>query len=349
MNPILFALYFAAAVQLPALAQSQAAAQSQALAQSQAAAQSQALAQSQTFPSADFTNGIVSARVYLPDTATGYYRSTRFDWSGVMPRLEYAGHSYFGQWFPKYDPLINDAIQGPVESFDPLGYDQAAPGASFIKIGIGALIRPDAKPYSAFKYYHILDVGKWEVKKSRAAIEFRHRLNHKNYGYVYTKKMTLTRGRPELVITHTLKNTGHDPIVTDVFDHNFFMLDSQSVAPGRVLKFSFSPTAEEARGLGSMAAIQDDSIVTLRPLTGQESYYAILHGYGDSEKDYDIRLEDHPTGAAVHITADRPLSRLVFWGSVNVMSPEPYIHVSVEPGQTFTWTIRYEFYTLNPR
>jgi hypothetical protein len=342
MNPILFALYFAAAVLSPVFARSQ------------------TLAPSQTFPSADFTNGIVKARVYLPDTATGYYRSTRFDWSGVMPELEYAGHSYFGQWFPKYDPLLHDAIQGPVESFDPVGYDQAAPGGSFVKIGIGALTRPDDKPYSPFKYYPILDAGKWEIKKSRAGIEFRQRLNAANYGYVYTKKLTLTRGRPELVITHSLTNTGHDPIVTDVFDHNFFMLDSQSVAPGRVMKFTFSPTAEAARGLGSLAAIQDDSIIILRPLTGKESFYAVLHGYDTSEKAYDIRLEDqpqrtghattadHPTGAAVHITADRPLSRLVFWGSVNVMSPEPYIHITVGPGQTFTWTIRYEFYTLNP-
>jgi hypothetical protein len=325
MNPIVFALCFAAAVQSPVFARSQ------------------------TFPSADFTNGIVKASVYLPDTATGYYRSTRFDWSGVMPRLEYAGHSYFGQWFPKYDPLLNDAIQGPVESFDPLDYDKATPGTSFVKIGVGALIRPDDKPYSPFKYYPILDAGKWERKRARAGIEFRHRLNTANYGYVYAKKMTLTPGRPELVIAHTLTNTGHDPIVTDVFDHNFFMLDSQSIAPGRVMKFTFSPTAEAARGLGSLAAIQDDSIVILRPLTGKESFYAVLHGYSAGEKDYDIRLEDHPTGAAVHITADRPLSKLVFWGSVNVMCPEPYIHINVEPGQTFTWTIRYEFYTLKPR
>jgi len=331
MNPILFALYFAAAILSPVFARSQ------------------------TFPSTDLTNGIVKARVYLPDAATGYYRSTRFDWSGVMPELEYAGHSYFGQWFPKYDPLLNDAIQGPVESFDPVGYDQAAPGASFVKIGIGALTKPDALPYSPFKYYPIIDAGKWEIKRSRAGIEFRHRLNTANYGYIYTKKMTLTPGRPEMVIAHTLTNTGHQAIVTDVFDHNFFMLDSQSVAPGRILKFIFSPTAEAARGLGSLAAIQDDSIVILRPLIGKESFYAVLHGYGTSKKDYDIRLEDHPTaadhptGAAVHITADRPLSRLVFWGSVNVMCPEPYIHISVEPGQTFTWTIRYEFYTLKPR
>src|SRR6185295_14647599 len=68
------------------------------------------------FPQAEISNGILHARLYLPDAEKGYYRSTRFDWSGVMPSLEYRGHSYCGQWFPQYAPTINDAIMGPVES-----------------------------------------------------------------------------------------------------------------------------------------------------------------------------------------------------------------------------------------
>src|ERR1700743_1505206 len=35
-------------------------------------------------PSADINNGVIHARLYLPNTAVGYYRATRFDWSGVM-------------------------------------------------------------------------------------------------------------------------------------------------------------------------------------------------------------------------------------------------------------------------
>src|ERR1700754_942742 len=45
-------------------------------------------------PSADINNGIIHARLYLPDTAVGYYRATRFDWAGGMPVLEYKGHQF---------------------------------------------------------------------------------------------------------------------------------------------------------------------------------------------------------------------------------------------------------------
>ena len=51
------------------------------------------------FPKAVLSNGSVQAVVYLPDTEKGYYRSTRFDWSGVVPCLTYKGHTYFGIWF----------------------------------------------------------------------------------------------------------------------------------------------------------------------------------------------------------------------------------------------------------
>ncbi len=64
------------------------------------------------FPQAEISNGLIKAKLLLPDAQSGYYQSTRFDWSGVMESLEYKGHSYFGQWFKKYDPKINDAIMG---------------------------------------------------------------------------------------------------------------------------------------------------------------------------------------------------------------------------------------------
>ena len=36
---------------------------------------------------------------------------------GGTTRLEYKGHSYFGQWFPRYDPKLHDSITGPVEEY----------------------------------------------------------------------------------------------------------------------------------------------------------------------------------------------------------------------------------------
>src|ERR1700719_4454227 len=66
-------------------------------------------------PNALLSNGKLDALVFLPDARNGYYRSTRFDWSGVVGCGSLNGHKFFGEWFTQYDPLKNDSIVGPVE------------------------------------------------------------------------------------------------------------------------------------------------------------------------------------------------------------------------------------------
>src|SRR6266849_580396 len=116
----------------------------------------------QEFPQAEISNGLVHARLYLPDADQGYYRATRFDWAGVIPSLEYKGHTYFCQWFDKYDPKIHDSIIGSVEEFLtdnlPLGYEQAKPGGTFLRIGVGVLRKPAQDPRNKrFFTYEIAD------------------------------------------------------------------------------------------------------------------------------------------------------------------------------------------------
>src|SRR4030095_4614103 len=54
-------------------------------------------------PSAEITNGLVTARLYLPDPLRGHYRGTRFDWAGDISSLRYAGHEFSGAWFDGYE------------------------------------------------------------------------------------------------------------------------------------------------------------------------------------------------------------------------------------------------------
>ena len=41
------------------------------------------------FPQAEISNGQITAKIYLPDAKNGYYRSTRFDWSGAVYSLRF--------------------------------------------------------------------------------------------------------------------------------------------------------------------------------------------------------------------------------------------------------------------
>jgi hypothetical protein len=305
------------------------------------------LAQADTsFPHKDISNGLIHARFYLPDTARGYYRGTRFDWSGVMPALEFKKHTYAGQWFEQYAPTIHDAIMGPVESFTPVGYERAVPGGHFVMVGVGALYRTSGAAYSPFRYYNIADPGVWRVTARRNRLEMEQTLKDTACSYVYHKTLELVKGKPVLKISHRLRNTGKTLIETNVYDHNFFILDRQPVGPGLQFSVPFGLEATEQRRIGDIAAIEGRKITLLRKPQYKEDVYAVLQGYGSNAKDYDIKMENRNTGAGIRITGDRPLSKLAFWGCPTVACPEPFIEVSVRPGQIYTWTIEYTFYEL---
>ena len=61
---------------------------------------------------------------------------------------------------------------------------------------------------------------------------------------------------------------------------------------------------------------------------------------------YDIRVENTKVKVGVRQTGDRPISAVNFWSIRTTVCPEAYIHIKVEPKQSFKWTIRYEFYEL---
>jgi hypothetical protein len=300
-----------------------------------------------TYPEGSIGSRTITARLYLPDTAQGYYRGTRFDWAGVIPELRANGHSYFGQWFDKYDPFRHDAIMGPVEAFEPLGYEKARPGETFVKIGIGVLVKPVEPNYFFANHYTIIDPGTWTIKKAKDRVEFKHVLAGNSISYSYRKTVALTRKGSTLQLIHMLRNTGKEVIETDVFDHNFFMLDNELTGPAATVTLPF-PISTRTKPVNDLATITGRQIGFSRELKkGESVLLAYVQGFDSARaQDYDIRVENRHSGAGVRITSDRPMSRLAFWAIPATLCPEPYIHIRVEPGKEFSWTITYEYYDL---
>jgi hypothetical protein len=298
-----------------------------------------------SFPQAEISNGRIKARVHLPDAKRGYYRGTRFDWSGAVTSLEWRGHEYFGQWFEDYDPQTHDAIHGPVEEFltgdSSLGYAEAAVGETFVRIGVGAVRKPQEQAYRRFETYEIVDHGTWKVEPGTDTITFVHTLGDTN-GYAYEYRKTLRLVDDTLVIDHALKNTGRKPIATSVYNHNFFTLDRETTGPGFVVRFPFDPSAK--RPLGELAELRGRELVYLKVLEPKQTVFSEIEGFGATAADYDFRVENRKTGAAVRIVGDRPIQKIIYWSAPKTLCPEPYIDASAEPGQQSTWKTTYTFY-----
>jgi hypothetical protein len=202
---------------------------------------------------------------------------------------------------------------------------------------VGVLRKPVEPAYQPFRTYEIVDPGKWTVHAEPRQIEFVHELD----AYVYRKTVSLAEG---LVIEHRLTNTGRRPIETEQYNHNFFVIDGHHVGPGVSIAFPFEPRPTmELKGL---AEIRANRLVFLRDVLPDEFIWTLLEGYGAQAKDYDLRIENRDAGAGVRIVGDRPLSKLAFWSIRTVACPEPYVQLSIDPGQEERWRLSYTFYDL---
>ncbi len=257
-------------------------------------------------PKALLTNGTLDALVFLPDAERGYYRASRFDWSGVVGCVSYKGHKYFGEWFSRYDPLLNDSITGPVEEFrsndGAIGYNEAQPGDLFVKPGVGVLRRLDDSPY----------------------------------------KFGVTLDGAVLTLEHHLKNVGQKTIETEVYDHDFFMFDGHPTGPGMIIRFPFKPEPETS--LGPAAKVDGNDIVYVNELQPKQTVASYLRGYSNKAADYDFTIEDINTKVGVQQTSDTPISRFYLWSIRSTVSPEAYIHLNIPPGKTGRWKIHYRFF-----
>ncbi|MCX6614389.1 MAG: hypothetical protein NTW74_26560 [Acidobacteria bacterium] len=303
-------------------------------------------------PEAVLDNGVLKAVFHLPDVVNGSYRGSRFDWSGVVKSLEYKKHSYFGVWYGKHDPLHHDAITGPVEEFlsgdEALGYSEAKVGGNFVRIGIGAMRKETEAKFERFGRYKLVDSGKWTVSPKKDRITFRQNLKDASsaYSYRYEKTVRLVPGKPEMWIEHRLKNTGKKVIETSTYNHNFFVIDGEPTGPNLSVQFGFDAVAKSQ--IAPNGAMEGRRLSYVNELKAGQTVMSEFTGFGAEAKDYEFRVENRKTGAGVRVTGDKPLSKVIFWSIRSVLSPEPYISMKIAPGESFSWTIRYEFYELSP-
>lgn len=312
-------------------------------------------------------NAIMQLRFETPSDPDSY-RGTRFDWSGMVRSLRVQGHEVYGPWFDRIDPSVHNneqrtrsngagevvtgiasSGQGPSEEFltddKALGFDAAAPGGLFLKIGVGVLRRPDAEPYDRYRAYEIVDGGRWTTQVAKGSVTFRQLLANKatGYGYTYTKTMQIAGDRPVLAIRHVLRNTGTQPLVTSVYDHNFFATGRPTdaglrfVAPWRITAESISRP--------DLVRVSGNVFEILGPFAPTDMQAIWLKGFDATPKDYAFRVEDTRTGLGYSVQGDRPLDRLMTWTIWSNLSVESFIRLHADPGKEERWSYTYTYVT----
>ncbi len=298
------------------------------------------------YPQSEISNSQVRMKLYLPDKDKGYYRATRFDWSGIIASLEWKGHRFFGQWKTTHDPLFHEDLSGPAEAsvMPGLGYDQAPVGGTFIRLGVGVLEKPDEKEYQWDHTYKIVDPGTWEVTKGNDWIKFTQIIkDHNGFGYIYSKTITLTGDPPGFVISHNLRNTGEKNMLIDQFNHNFFMIDGVRTGKDFIIKFPYSiSTVNDLKGIVRISRKELSFAGNLD--TG--TVWLELKGYSDKPEDHNITVMNMKEKVGVNCQVDKPVYRQVFWACPTTLCPENFILLNIGPGKEESWNSTYKLIDL---
>ncbi len=322
-----------------------------------------------TPPKGHISNGLVDVNFYLPDTTNGFYRGTRFDWSGIIYSLRYKGEEYYGSWYTRIDPSIYNNAQreapdgkgevvtgiassgmGPSEEFltndKALGFDEAEAGGTFLKIGVGVLRKPDDKPYDRYLAYEIVDGGKWTTKISTDSVVFTQTLSNpvSGYGYIYTKILRLIPGKPVMQITHQLRNTGSKPLVTSVYDHNFFVTNNHHTGPDYAITMPYAIKISRTQGPG-LFRIEGNRLLFTKLFTTKDMVVTWMDGFKPVAKDYSFRVENTKTGTGYSVQGDRPLSQIMLWSIFTNISMEAFIDLNAQPGKEERWNYEYTYFT----
>jgi hypothetical protein len=305
------------------------------------------------YPQKVLDNGMLKLTIALPDAQKGFYRSTRFDWSGMVVRAEYAGHTFFDNWKPGHQPDNFEDTTGPAEEYGsplPLGYAEAKPGEVFVKIGVGQLQKGNEPSYRFWEPYRIVKAGTWKVTSGPGWIEFRQQLDGpRGLGYAYIKRVELKKGQPAFAIVHTLENTGRRPLITNQYCHNFLRIDGESVGPSYSVRLPFTPRPKEGRRIEGPIVVKGHEISLGRPIGKGQSFYGEFVGAGKEPRHHSIIVENHQTGAGVDIQSTLALAELHFWGMQNTICPEPFIELNIPSGKKKIWTTTYRFFVSDQK
>lgn len=229
-------------------------------------------------------NGDLSVVVYLPpnvkENERPYYESSRFDWGSIIGTIvrssinpntgEKETHTLYGanQWRLPHDPYWVESGVGLASEFGVgtegsfcsflcgwnqvgqvtngiLGYQEARSGESFLKIGVGELIKgscntcDSAEDYKFNSPYQFAKPPVWtlETDDSNNSIILRHEavLDNRPIGYKIERHITLNDD--QLLVKTFLSNLGSESFSTAWYSNHFFSCDARPVEYGYSLDF----------------------------------------------------------------------------------------------------------------
>ena len=220
-----------------------------------------------------------------------------------------------------------------------LGFNEAAIGGWFHKIGVG-LLKKDNEEYVFNRNYEIKPAD-FEIKYTSNTILIICKSKFNN-GYSYVLKKEIKLEKHGFTINYDLENTGEKEIITDEYVHNFLAINKEIIGRNYVLKFPFKLMPafflETVNPEQKVTIGQTD--VTFKDSPKEQFFFSNLNGYKNVKPQWE--LKNLESKISISETGSFKTKKVNLWGWKHVISPELFIDVSIKPGQNANWTRTYK-------
>jgi hypothetical protein len=267
----------------------------------------------------------------------------RFDRTGFITQvtLRNSGHTFCV--YERTGSSLREGgagLCGEFGIFSPIGYSDAAVGESFPKPGVGLLTRIDGGEYDFHRDYPL---EPFHIKAAFGVDQATYQAEPKQCrGYAMALSKTVTLSGPSLSINYTLANAGEHPFETEEYVHNFIGIDRHPIGPDYKLRFSdaLCPTLIEPNYTPQILRM-NGADMEWNGIPAQP-FYARFAGLPHEGTGWE--LIHLPSGAGMREECSFPVDRIALWGTTHAVSPEMFIRISLQSGESMSWCRKYTFF-----
>jgi hypothetical protein len=274
------------------------------------------------------------------------YSGSRFDHSGNIVQITLNRKHTFCTT-EKRD-FRSDCGFGLMNEFDidaPVNFEKCEIEGSFLKIGVGELLREDDLSYNFSNLYKFepanFNIEKYE--ESRISFEAQSE-ELKGYQIKYRKEISISENI--LTIDYYLKNIGEKQFVTEEYCHNFLSIDHQDFSGEYRLEFNFNLNPNQFDVVvdpNDDLLVERNSISWNRRPTG-DVFIAGLSSKIPMKPSWKLINTKSKAGVSENVSFES--SKVNLWGNGHVISPELFFNIELNPGEDTCWRRQYTFFEL---
>mgnify|MGYP001069851264 CR=1 FL=1 len=242
---------------------------------------------------------------------------------------------------------------------DPPGYSEGVNNSQFLKVGVGILTR-NASDYNFSTNYPVVELADTTVTWEADRAHFVQTLSGMANGYSCRLEEDVIVKSDTLLMVYALTNTGVKTFTTEQYLHNFLTFSETPVGPHYRVYFPYEMTeSPEAPvweppylkevGRGSYVWVDNNpDVVSLQNMilylktisSFPKTWVTKPEGYLGRDS---VAVEQSSVGQRVVIDSSLWSAYIGIWTTDYQVSPEQFIIMTLEPGETVQWTRSYRF------